>query len=292
MLTYERQKELVALGLATVSINGNLATFKYAKKVMFDYMWDQHPDLLECRGHTYDIRTGALVVAAPRKSFNYLENGTWKDIPLSTPVTAYKKFNGFMACQSGFEGKNLYSTTGSTKSDFVQMAKDTITKDFPYFAKVLPGPVTELYEIIHKDDPHIVADPIGAHYLGERDLYSGRFIPAANEHTIFGKTLGQVVEFAQDARHEGFMVYTKDGQVCKLKTPYYIGKKKLMRQRTKAINGMYDDPAGYVSSFLISPHWQKEWYFVAYKITQTITKETWTVMDDQHRRLIIEELHG
>lgn len=292
MLTYAQQQSLVQQKLASVSVNGPLATFKYAKRVMFDYLWDQHPELLECRGHTYDTRTGALVVAAPRKSFNYLENGTWKDMPLSTPVTAYKKFNGFMACQSGFEGSNLYSTTGSTKSDFVGMARDTITKDFPYFAKVLPGAVTELYEIVHKDDPHIVADPIGAHYLGERDLYSGRFIPAANEHTLFCKTLDQVIEHAQGARHEGFMVYTRTGEVCKLKTPYYVGKKKLMRQRTKMIKAMYDMPASYAKSFGLSDHWTEQWYEVCSKITESTTQETWAAMEEQHRRLIIEEYIG
>lgn len=287
MLTYERQKELVSLGLATVSTNGDLDTFKYAKRVMFDYMWDQHPDLLECRGHTYDNRNGVLVVAAPKKSFNYLENGTWKDVPLDTQVTAHKKFNGFMACESMFEGKELINTTGSTKSDFVQMAKELIAEKFSGVPNAEGG--TFLYEIVHKDDPHIVHEEIGAHYLGVR-LHTGQFLPACTGLPFRG-TLGKLLELKEENRTEGYMVYSEFG-VCKLKTPYYVGKKKLMRQRTKMINAMYDDPAGYVSSFLISPRWQKEWYTVALKIVTTITKGTWTAMDDQHRRLIIEEFIG
>ena len=82
MNSYETMQRLVAAKLATVSTNGHLDTFKYARRVMFDYLWDTDPALLECRGITYDNRTGALVVAAPRKSFNYLENGWWKDVPL------------------------------------------------------------------------------------------------------------------------------------------------------------------------------------------------------------------
>ena len=34
--TYEEMQELVKQGLAKVSTNGNLDTFKYAKKVMVD----------------------------------------------------------------------------------------------------------------------------------------------------------------------------------------------------------------------------------------------------------------
>ena len=84
MLTMQQQEALVSQGLAKKKINEELGlvTYKYAKKVMYDYLWDKHPELLMCRGHVYDVNTGKLVIAAPKKSFNYLENGTWKDKPL------------------------------------------------------------------------------------------------------------------------------------------------------------------------------------------------------------------
>lgn len=80
--------------------------------------------------------------------------------------------------------------------------------------------------------------------------------------------------------------------MCKLKTPYYVGKKKLMRQRTKMIQAMYGSPAAYAKSFGLSEHWTEQWYDVCCKITQSITPETWTEMEEQHRRLIIEEYIG
>lgn len=288
MLTYERQKELVAQGLATVSINENLATFKYAKKVMFDYLWDKHPDLLECRGHTYDNRTGQLVVAAPRKSFNYLENGTWKDVPLDTPVTAYKKFNGFMACESVFEGKKLISTTGSTKSDFVGMATEMIDESFGNaFTRNTAEGLTYLYEIIHKDDPHIVNDgEPRAVFLGMRDHEGGEFTSAYSTCEFTG-TLRELLESTQEHRSEGFMVYSEFG-VCKLKTPYYVGKKKLMRAGKKQILGMYDDPVGYISGFGVSPKWSHEWIRVCNEILSDYTYDFWLAMDAQERRRIIE----
>ena len=126
MLTYEQQLDLVQKKLATAKTVGNLTTFKYARRVMYDYLWNDHPELLECRGHTYDNTNGKLVLAAPRKSFNYLENGTWDDVPDDQPVIAYKKFNGFMATASMYNGELVVGTTGTTGSDYAKMARKHI----------------------------------------------------------------------------------------------------------------------------------------------------------------------
>lgn len=116
--TYEQMLDLVNQKLATVSVNGNLSTFKYAKRVMFDYLWDTTPLLMDCRGHTYDNTTGEVVVAAPTKSFNYLENNWGRELQSDTKVQIAKKYNGFLACVSKHEGEIVVSTTGSTKSEF------------------------------------------------------------------------------------------------------------------------------------------------------------------------------
>lgn len=102
--TYEQMLDLVNQKLATVSVNGNLSTFKYEKWVMFDYLWDTNPLLMECRGHTYDNTTGEIVVAAPTKSFNYLENNWGRELQSDTKVQIAKKYNGFLACVSKHEG--------------------------------------------------------------------------------------------------------------------------------------------------------------------------------------------
>jgi len=279
--TYAQMLELVRLGYAKVSTNGHLDTFKYAKKVMFKYLWDEIPGIFECRGHTYDNRTGQLVVAAPTKSFNYLEKDTWKDIPLDTPVTAYKKYNGFLACVSWQDGVRVISTTGSTKSDFVKMA-DEVLKISPQGSLHPMERFTDFYEIIHADDPHIVDDgPPKAHYLGTRNKKDGEYIPMGRAYPT---TLAGAIEMAKTDRGEGFMLYREDGSVCKLKTPYYVGKKKLMRANKAQVDAMYADPKDYTKN--LPAMWSK----LPGIITAYVGKEEWLEMNDQQRRECIEQM--
>ena len=288
MNTYAQMQALVAAKLATVSTNQHLDTFKYAKRVMFDYLWDTDPALLEVRGHSYDNRTGELVVAAPRKSFNYLENGWWKDVPLDTPVVAYKKFNGFMACVSKYEGKTLVSTTGSTKSDFVKLAKDYIAvEDFEW----LSDDITLLYEVVHPKDPHIVDEPIGAHYLGYRSKNNGVFSPyGESEYTLIG-TLKEALEIAENDRIEGFMIYNLQHDPdrlspAKIKTPYYIGKKKLMRLSKKNSDIMYNDPVKFAQAL------PKMWQDVPEELVAMYPNGYWNEMPEWFRRGELEQLKG
>lgn len=131
ILTFEQQNDLVNKGLATRKDNGKLSTFKYARKVMFDYLWDKHPELRECRGHTYDSTNGNLVVAAPTKTFNYLENNTWKHVDTNIKIEAYKKYNGFMATLSFYENEIVVGTTGTTDSEYAKLARHEILKKYP-----------------------------------------------------------------------------------------------------------------------------------------------------------------
>lgn len=254
LLTYEQQLELVSKKLAVVSRNEELGldTFKYHRRVMYDYLWKEHPEMMECRGHTYDIHTGELVIAAPRKSFNYLEDGWWKDVPLDTQVTAYKKYNGFMACMTAYNGQAIVSTTGSTKSDYVKWAREMLHEvyDLEIVGKNWQSG-TWLFEIIHPDDPHIVSEDVGVKYLGYR-VKSGAYYPIANEGVPLVRTLGQMLKVVEGVKHEGFMLYDKQGNVCKLKSPYYVGKKKLMRQNKNSVDQMYLRPKGYEQTLPLS----------------------------------------
>lgn len=281
MLTYQEQLNLVNRKLATVKVNGNLSTFKYARKVMFDYLWDKHPELLECRGHTYDNTTGQLVVAAPRKSFNYLENDWWNNVPLSTPVRMYKKINGYMACASMHNGELIVSTTGTTTSEYAQWAREYIEQQTLH-KYIIPKNSTHLYEIVHPNDPHIVKEREGLHYLGKRDNITGQFLPgmAQEVYVIGGLTLQDAIDYAQTDRGEGFMLYTQDDEgnysdACKLKTPYYVGKKKLMRKNIEKITDLPD---------MFVP--------VVDAIMETYTREDWAETSEQDRRKFIESIIG
>ena len=288
MNTYEQMKHLVAAKLATVSTNGHLDTFKYARRVMFDYLWDTDPALLDVRGHSYDNRTGALVVAAPRKSFNYLENGWWKDVPLDTPVIAYKKYNGFMACVSKHEGTGHISTTGSTKSDFVRYAEEYIPAANSTW---LSDEFTLLYEVVHPDDPHIVDEPIGAHYLGCRSKIDGAFIPYGKPEATYIGTLKGILAIAEVNTSEGFMVYNLNNDLdrlapAKIKTPYYVGKKKLMRLSKKNSDTMYTDPVKFSQSL------PKMWRDVPELIVAVYPEAYWNSLPETNRRGWLEILKG
>lgn len=292
-LTIDQQYNLVEQKLATKKVNTDLnaVTFKYAKRVMYDYMWDSNPDLFECRGHTYCLDTGDQIVFPPRKSFNYLENGTWKDKSLDTEVTLFKKYNGFMACVSVHHGKVIVSTTGSTSGPYVEMAKELIFKRFSEDSIAQWGKGESqgswLFEICHRNDPHIVYEVENAYYLGYRH-FTGEFRPCID--TIGQMSVSCTLEYALDLikviKHEGFMMYDANGDVCKLKSPYYVGKKKLMRMKDNNIDRMFTDPSKFIKDNL-PPSW--DWWVDVVK--DGLTAETWKSYTEQQRRNFIESEH-
>lgn len=290
LLTYEQQMHLVNRGLATLKNDGRYTTFKYARKAMYEYLWYQVPDLLECRGHVYSNATKELVQAAPRKSFNYLERNYWKDVPLDTPVEMYKKVNGFMACATIHGCELLVSTTGTTTSDYAGWAKELIQCDFKLYDMVIAPDVTTLFEVVVPQDPHIVKERQGLHLLGVREKANGDFHPIGESHRC---SLEHAIEIAKYDRGEGFMMYPmkSDGtydynNCCKLKTDYYVGKKKLMRMTAKNVEIMYKN------GFETANTLPDMWYDVPRLIVSSVDKDTWLGMSDQQRRLILENLKG
>lgn len=281
-LTYQQQLELVNQKLATVSINGELSTFKYAKKVMYDYLWDKYPELKVCRGHTYSNTNGQVVTIPPTKTFNYLENDTWKDIPLHTRVFAYKKYNGFMAAASIYKGKLVVSTTGSTKSDYAKLAYEYVS---PSIAFSNNEGVTWLFEICDSSDPHIVDEGEDKFYYLGCTKHSGAgslvFQPAGD---YIDSTLGDMLEYVKKDKGEGFMLYTDNLQCCKLKSPYYSGKKYLMRMSRAKVEAIYTN-----QKFAVD-HLPDCWKHAPEMIVSTFSELDWMEMTDQQRRIYLETI--
>jgi len=279
MNTYKQQLELVKQGLAKEHKNNNLSTFKYSKKVMYDYLWDKHPELLECRGHVYDSQTEELVQLPPKKSFNYLENGTWRGKDTNEEVTLYKKYNGFMLAVTKYKGEVIFSTTGTTNSDFVSMGAELFYENNNCS---IPPPlrgVTDIYEVIHKEDPHIVEEEFGLYRLGARTHWDGIFTPCGRCKIM---TIRDALEYVKTVKHEGFMMYDSKGNVCKLKSPYYSQKKKLMRMTKSKIEQMYWNTEKFSQDF------DDSFKFAISQITSYHGMQTWTDMKDQDRRQFIE----
>lgn len=285
MLSYQQQNEFVQAGLAKKSTNGVYDTFKYSKQVMYDYMWKDVPELRWCRGHTYNNQTGELILNAPKKTFNYLELDTWKNKSLSTQVALFKKYNGFMATARFVDDELIVGTTGSTRSNFATAAKKHIMELDPYWC--VSESNTSVFEIIDENDPHIVQESVGAVVLGcQSHLYeipggciASKFYPAGLQVLC---SLEEALRIVQVARHEGFMMhdYTDiEEPVCKLKSPYYTGKKILMRAKGKRWHNL---TYGNFKATGLPDVW--------IPVAKEFCKEENFNLTDQQRRAIIENL--
>jgi hypothetical protein len=277
----KQMQQLVADKLAIQKLYGDdLVMFKYSRKAMFDYMWFKRPELMECRGHVYRLSTGERVVHAPRKSFNYLENDWWQHTPLNTEVRIDKKFNGYMACATWVDDNWLITTTGSFDSEYVKHAQNMLT-GHPVFNRPYVNGDTLVFEICDsKFDPHIVAEQDGAHYLGFR-IADGTWFPNSTVNTVVGITLGEAIQLAERDRGEGFMVYQLQGDPlynhpCKLKSPYYIGKKMLMR----------------ATPYFKFDRLPEMWKNAPAAIDSVYTWSDWCELFEQERRTFLEHYYG
>jgi hypothetical protein len=201
----------------------------------------------------------------------------------------YKKVNGYMACATLHNGELIVSTTGTTTSEYAQWAKDLIVRDIKLWDIMLDDKTTVLFEVVVPQDPHIVQEREGLHLLGVREKTTGYFRPMGESIRC---SLEQALEIAKHDRGEGFMMYHfANGyynykNCCKLKTPYYVGKKKLMRMTAKNVEIMYNNLPHTISTL------PEMWHDVPEQIVQSVHKDTWLAMTDQQRRIILEDLNG
>lgn len=284
LLTYEQQKKLVELGLAKEKVNNHFSTFKYTRKVHFDNLWDSVEGITvkECRGHTYDNKTGLIITASPRKSFNYLENGHWSTIPDTEKVVAFKKYNGFLGCASNYHGSIIVSTTGSTDSSYAELAKKHILE-----SSIHPEDgFTYWYEILDESDPHIVDEKItGAVFLGRRNHLTGHQDPYGEIHYM---TFGEVKEMVNEDKGEGFMVYQLNDDFsclnpCKMKTPYYNFKKYMMRLNDAKVTHTWEHGSKMINS---------KYNSCVRTIKNEFSAEQWIITNEMNRRKVIEEIIG
>ncbi len=106
----------------------DIYVLKYKKKVFYDNLWNEY--IAECRGTIVD-KDFNLVTYPFTKIYNY---GIEKEAPVlkaDARVMALRKVNGFMVAMTVHKGELLVSTTGSTDSDFVTMAKEMMATHMP-----------------------------------------------------------------------------------------------------------------------------------------------------------------
>ena len=286
MITKADLDALVESGCARTRHQGDLTLYRYTTKVFYNRpKWQVNKEALaECRGHVF-ASNGDVVQMAPRKSWNYTENGHWANVSDDTPVHIYKKINGFLACVTAYNGEWLITTTGSFDSPFVEYAREILEPTLRTMKKY-PGR-TYYFEIVHPNDPHIIPTEIGSYFLGSRDHDTGHNYPVAYR---FGQpcapevmTFGEAKALVQAVQHEGFMVFRCEDQfcldACKLKSPWYIGKKILMRMTDSGWDKFVSDDRHILNR--LDPRFHQF-------VHTHVKSSAWKVLMEQERGDIIE----
>lgn len=256
---------------------------KYKKTVFFDNLWNDY--LEECRGTIVDADFN--VISRPfTKIYNYGVEAKAPVLADSTMVTAYRKINGFMVAVTWYNGDILVSTTGSTDSDYVKMARELIdTEAYRKVCKLNEG-ITFMFECVHENDPHIVPELPGMYLLGYRNntwdsvvnidpdvlgKLAEQFGTLPVQHTKI--SIGLLQKAVKLVKHEGFVFYTDDGVSAKIKSPYYLTSKWVARNpRTDKLTNMQND---------IKKNLDEEYYPLVDAIRANIVE--YTAMDEQAR---------
>lgn len=265
--------------------HAGLFVLKYAKRVFYDDLWNDY--LEECRGTIVD-RDFNLVSYPFQKIYNYGVEAKAPVLPAGTYVDAYRKVNGFMVAVTWHNGDLLVSTTGSTDSEFVDMAKQLIEPNLDKFRKTCKdySCYTFMFEAVHPSDPHIITEKPGLYLLGLRSKLLGSPMSVSNalaenfdcysvEHVHC--TIETLQLLTKHVRHEGFVFYTEDGVSAKIKSPYYLTSKWLARNpRTDKI--MQDS---------FKQQIDEEYYPLVDAIRANI--EQYTAMNEQERLVWIRQ---
>ena len=290
MFKEELKKYVETSGLVNMKEAGpGLYVLKYKKKVFYDNLWNEY--IAECRGSIVD-RDFNLVTYPFTKIYNY---GIEEAAPVLAPdtrVTAFRKVNGFMVACTWYNGDVLVSTTGSTDSDYVAMAKEMMLTHMSWtdwqlgFTRTDMDGMTVMFECVHPADPHIIPEKPGMYVLGYRENTWGSKIGHDRDTLwLLGKvfkchvpestetTVGNLVEQTKNIRHEGFVFYTADGVSAKIKSPYYLTSKWVARNpRTDKLVDLNRD---------IKHSIDEEYYPLVDAIRANIVE--YTAMDEQAR---------
>ena len=222
-----------------------LSVLKYSKRVFFDNSWNDF--LEECRGAVVDGDFN-LISYPFTKIYNYGIERRAPVIAPDTKVTAFRKVNGFMAAVSWYRGDLLISTTGSLDSEYVDMVRELIHSKYNYqdwclfFGRRDMENMTFMFEVCHRNDPHIIPEKEGLYLLGYREnvwhspvLHDSFMLrDLAAELGCFAPecvvtNMARLQELAKECRHEGYVFYTDDGVSAKIKSPYYLVSKWVAR---------------------------------------------------------------
>ena len=263
---------------------------KYKKKVFYDNLWNEY--IAECRGTIVD-KDFNLVTYPFTKIYNY---GIEKEAPVltkDTKVMAFRKVNGFMVALTWYNNDVLVSTTGSTDSPYVAMAKEMMLTHMCWadwqmaLSNAECEGVTYMFECVHPNDPHIIPEKPGMYLLGWRENMWGskilhdpyilmdfaRDVLNCYWAESYTTNMARLEQMAKECKHEGFVFYTDEGVSAKIKSPYYLTSKWVARNpRTDKLVDLNKD---------IKHQLDEEYYPLVDAIRANIVE--YTAMDEQAR---------
>jgi hypothetical protein len=291
-------------GLVTMKSAGDgIYILKYKNKVFYDNLWNEY--VAECRGTI--VNDNYEPVTRPfTKIYNFGIESAAPVLDDATPVTAYRKVNGFMVAVTVYRGDLLVSTTGTTDSEYVAMAKETMATHMPLdeWLQVLSNEsntgMTFMFECVHKNDPHIIPEVEGMYFLGWRGNTWEGTVHGYGELTArlwhdFAKTelncyspryyfttIGELKQMAKECRHEGYVFYTENNVSAKIKSPYYLTSKWVARNpKTDKLVDLKKD---------IKHNIDEEYHNLVDHIRANI--ELYTAMTEQERLIWIRNYFG
>lgn len=195
----------------------------------------------ECRGLTFDAKTGDIVARKYHKFHNVNENlyCQYYDIDISKPHIILDKLDGSLiniVKQHGeyhLHTKNGYTDTAikaEFEIDFTKHIKlvETLGKHYTaLFEYVSPNNLI----VVQYNTPKLILTAIRHNMTGEYMLYND-MVDIANKHgvdvvgclNVQNKSMGELVEYISNivADIEGFVIRFNDGNMYKLKTNDYI----------------------------------------------------------------------
>ena len=290
MFKDELKEYVETSGLVNMKEAGDsIYVLKYKKKVFYDNLWNEY--IAECRGSIVD-KDFNLVAYPFTKIYNY---GIEKEAPVlddSTMVTAFRKVNGFMVACTWHNDDVLVSTTGSTDSPYVAMAKEMMLEHMCWadwqmaLCNTETQGMTFMFECVHPSDPHIIPEEEGMYILGARaNVWNSPVIHDPFMLQQLGRmfncyvpesvttNMARLKELAKECKHEGYVFYTEDGVSAKIKSPYYLTSKWVARNpRTDKLVDLNKD---------IKHNIDEEYYPLIDAIRLNI--EEYTAMDEQAR---------
>ena len=280
--------------LVRIKEEDGLAIVKYSRKCFYDNVWNNAS--LNSRGHVYDITTGELIVRPFAKIFNHGENRT--GFLTDGPYFVQDKINGFMGSVTKHNGKLIYSTTGSLSSDFVALLQREVEK-VPNLTKAFLDGFTYIFEVCVPEDPHIIPEREGLHFLCRIHIKTGIHYPFPNELKSFKFFVPHyymmnkegVLQLSKHRDIEGYVIWEcHAGEKIarpsfKIKTTDYLIRKFLARGSAEKKAKIFDKT---VNSFKIFDD-EEMIPYVEY-IRNNYTKEQFMEMSEQEVLQVLRNL--